>query len=81
MRRRRTFCAGNDLSRRIVGTGHVPRTVPGTGRVGTLLAKVFRCLSFARRWDAYELDSVLEQAVRGWIAREWPFARVSWPGR
>jgi hypothetical protein len=33
------------------------------------------------RRDAYELDSVLEQAVREWIEREWPFARVRWPGR
>jgi hypothetical protein len=33
------------------------------------------------RRDAYELDGVLEQAVREWIEREWPFMRVSWPGR
>ncbi len=33
------------------------------------------------RRDAYELDSVLEQTVREWIEREWPFPRVSWPGR
>jgi hypothetical protein len=33
------------------------------------------------RRDAYELDSELEQAIREWIEREWPFTRVSWPGR
>jgi hypothetical protein len=33
------------------------------------------------RRDAFDLDRVLEQAVRHWIEREWPFTRVSWPGR
>ena len=33
------------------------------------------------RRDAFDLDKVLEAAVREWIAREWPFTRVSWPGR
>jgi hypothetical protein len=33
------------------------------------------------RRDSYDLDPELERAVREWIAREWPFARVRWPGR
>ena len=33
------------------------------------------------RRDAYELDRTLEQVVREWIERDWPFTRVSWPGR
>jgi uncharacterized protein len=33
------------------------------------------------RRDAYELDRTLEQVVREWIARDWPFRRVAWPGR
>jgi len=35
------------------------------------------------RRDAWEegLDPLLEQAVRDWLAREWPFASVHWPGR
>jgi hypothetical protein len=28
-----------------------------------------------------EADQVLEKAVRSWIAREWPFDRVAYPGR
>jgi hypothetical protein len=27
------------------------------------------------------LDSVLDQAVRAWIAAAWPFETVSYPGR
>jgi len=33
------------------------------------------------RLDAFGLDPVLEEAVRAWIEREWPFERVRWPGR
>ena len=28
-----------------------------------------------------DLEDVLETAVRRWIANEWPFTAVSWPGR
>jgi hypothetical protein len=33
------------------------------------------------RRDAHELDRTLEHVVREWIARDWPFTRVAWPGR
>lgn len=35
------------------------------------------------RRDAWEdgLDPVLEAEVRAWVERDWPFARVRWPGR
>jgi uncharacterized protein len=33
------------------------------------------------RRDAHELDPTLEHVVREWIARDWPFTRVAWPGR
>ena len=33
------------------------------------------------RRDAHELDRTLEQVVREWIERDWPFTRVAWPGR
>ena len=33
------------------------------------------------RHDAYEVDATLEQVVRDWIERDWPFTRVAWPRR
>lgn len=33
------------------------------------------------RRDAFDIDPVLEAAVRKWIERAWPFERVRWPGR
>jgi hypothetical protein len=33
------------------------------------------------RRDSFGLDPELERAVREWIAREWPFTSVRWPGR
>ncbi len=33
------------------------------------------------RRDVFDLDPVLEAAVRDWIAGAWPFERVRWPGR
>ena len=33
------------------------------------------------RREAHELDPTLEHVVREWIARDWPFTRVAWPGR
>jgi len=33
------------------------------------------------RREAADLDGELYQAFRGWIEREWPFGRVTYPGR
>jgi hypothetical protein len=35
------------------------------------------------RRDAYEdgLDPVVEEALREWLAREWPFERLDWAER
>jgi hypothetical protein len=30
---------------------------------------------------AGDLDQVLCETVRGWLAERWPFPRVAWPGR
>jgi hypothetical protein len=31
--------------------------------------------------DGGDLEQVLEAAVRGWLASEWPFETIRWPGR
>ena len=33
------------------------------------------------RADRHELDGPLAEAVAGWLARDWPFERVSYVGR
>ena len=33
------------------------------------------------RREATELDGELYEAFRAWLERDWPFARVAYPGR
>jgi hypothetical protein len=75
----------------VQGEAFAYTVLAGDGHDGTVIGCVYidpditgAADAMVRCWvraDAAELDEVLADTVRRWLATEWPFSRVRFPGR